>query len=88
MTEFEKAKKRYEKRAKVIDITPPEPPKKRSDSITVTIVDGGKEHSFHFHMEPISMTRIGSQRTADVYKALLEGFIKKEFGKWRSVQTP
>jgi len=86
MTEFEKAKRRYEKRAKVVDISP-EPPKKRSDSITVTIVDNNKEHRFHFDMEPISQTRIGSQRSAEIYKSLLEGFIKREFGKWRAIKN-
>lgn len=87
MTEFDKAKERYEKRkAKVVNIKQEEPVLTRPDSVTVSVVDGGKEYTFRFHIQSIKATRYGAQRSADGYRETTENFVKKEFGRWRSLQ--
>lgn len=89
MTEFEKAKKRYEKKAakqqeeKVVPIR--KPPK---DMVIVTIVDGGIRHEYAFLTPQLSGTRISSQRNYGAYKDALGTFIHKEFGQWQLVPIP
>lgn len=87
MTEFEKAKQRYEKKkAKVVPIK--EEPKKAPDGITITIRDDGQEHEYHFDVGAIKNTRIPSQRNHDAYKDACGRFISEEFGRWRLTPTP
>ena len=90
MTEFERAKKRYEKKkekkAEVVPIRK-EPPKPR-DSISVVITDGGNKHEYLFELDGIGQTRIASQRNGFAYQKAFEEFISKEFGRWRLRPTP
>lgn len=90
MTEFEKAKQRYEKKqekqAKVVPIKK-EPPKP-CDSISVVITDGGTKHEYLFELHGIRQTRISSQCNGFAYQKVLEEFISKEFGRWRLRPTP
>jgi hypothetical protein len=91
MTEFEKSKQRYEKRiarakAKVIHIE--KPALSIPDSVEINIVDSGKEYHFRFSLESIKSTRFGAQRSEQGYREIIEQFVKKEFGRWRSLQSP
>lgn len=90
MTEFEKAKKRYEKKqqkkAEVVPIKPE--PKVPTDSISVVIMDGGNKHEYFFELDGINRTRISSQRNGHAYQQLFEALISKEFGRWRLRPTP
>jgi hypothetical protein len=86
MTEFDKARQRYEKRkAKVVPIE--KPALVVPDSVEINIVDSGKEYHFRFSLESIKSTRFGAHRSAQGYREMVEQFVKKEFGRWRSLQN-
>ncbi len=86
MSEFEKSKERYEKKAaKVVPIKQeikPDPPKEK-DSIAIAIVDNGKRYSYFFKLDGIKATRLSGQRTEEAFRKLLEQFVSKEFGRWQ-----
>ena len=87
MSEFDRAKERYEKKqSKVVPIK--EEPKKPGDSVIITIMDSGNEYTFHFSIEGIKNLRLSGQRGKSQYQQLLEAFVAKEFGRWRLLQTP
>ncbi len=81
MTEFERAKRKYEKKAaKVVPIK--EAPK---NEVHITVYDGGKEYKMVFAVPMLAGTRLASKRNAEAYKEACASFIHKEFGKWQLI---
>jgi len=91
-SEFERAKKRREKRQEQVarsaaNRAEPVVPKK-PDVCSIFIRDNEREYTFHFTVENIGNHRLASQRGGDAYKELVSGFVTKEFGRWRFNPTP
>lgn len=86
MTEFEKAKKKYEKRkAKESNVVPikKEPPIRHE--IHVSVVDGANTYNFTFSVPNLPGTRIASKRNQLAYEEAFGELIHKEFGKWQLI---
>ena len=95
MNEFERAKRKYEKRAKPVEEMPEKHEenvvpiqKKKPDSFAAIIIDDGNEYIFEFILGNVKGSRMGSQRNKGAYQKILEDMLSKEFGRWQLVQTP
>ena len=82
MTEFERAKQKYEKKAakKVVPIR-----EKPKNEVHITVYDDGKEYGFVFFVPQLAGTRMSIQRSEAAYKEAFASFIHKEFGKWQLI---
>jgi len=91
ISEFDEAKKRYKKKyggyVKVADRPAPEKKPLPKSGITVVITDSDQTHKFEFDMPWMTGNRSPSLRTKEAYKRSVCEFVKKEFGKWQSLQT-
>ena len=85
MSEFDKAKERYERKKRKTNVVEIKP--KKSDSFKVTIIDGGNEYTYDFTLGNVKGTRLPSQRNRHAYQLILEELLSREFGKWQLNQT-
>lgn len=96
MNAFEKARYKYEKHKKNNDAykegvkeaakAEAELSKAlRKSEIRITILEPNGEFVYVFDAPYLTGTRLGSQRTKEAYRELLDRFVQKEFGKCRLI---
>ena len=86
MTEFEKAKRKYENRkAKEEKVVPIKAEPKPKYEVSISVTDGLNVYEFVYSVPNLSGTRIQSKRNQKAYEDAFGELIHKEFGKWQLI---
>lgn len=85
MTEFEKAKLKYEKRKAKENVVPIRKEPEVRHEVHVSIVDGANTYNFSFRVPNLPGTRTLNKRNQKAYEDAFGELIHKEFGKWQLI---
>ncbi len=85
MNEFERARKRAERRKAKEKVVPIRQDPAPRYEVHISVIDGLNVHEFSYSVPNLPGTRMKNKRTLEAYEQSFQDLIHKEFGKWQLI---